>query len=433
MRSTTGFISIAILSLSLAVAAFAEPWTVQQCIGEAIKRSWTIQESQLALERAEISLQEAKSKRGLSLSGTASHTLSDTPLAQDDPAGVENGSNVGLSASLPLYSGGSLSANISRNTLLKEAQRSDHQLRERMVALNVVQIALAHLQWRDEITWREMTIEACDSSLARTRALFSLGVVLESDTLLAAGNCATERVARTTARNGSDRTLRELLKWIGLPSSFPLKLVFPDSTLLSAEPFPDLELLLEEALLQSPQLRIDSLSRIAIQESEQIARASGRPQINLTASASTGIKWTPADYGDELKNKYQHGVTLGISIPILNRGTTTAALERALIERKEIAIESERNLRQLQEQIEDLWIDRNSMIEQLPAAELAMSAAEQNYLHDRERHTLGAISYADLLTSQSNRDSARYRWQKTRWSLAENRLTLDIQLGKELR
>lgn len=181
-----------------------------------------------------------------------------------------------------------------------------------------------------------------------------------------------------------------------------------------------------------PQLRIDSLQLLLAEEEEQIARASGRTQLNLSASASTGIRWTPADYGDELKERYQHGVTLALSVPILNRGATAAAVERALLDKRQQQIDRERNLRQLQEQIEDLWLQRRLLVEQLPAADLAMKASEINYQNDRQKQSVGAISYADLLQSRNSRDAARYRWQQTLWSLVENSWTIDLYLGRIL-
>ena len=93
----------------------AESWTIQKCVDEALRNSWSYQESQIALEKSDVALREAVAKRGLNLSGSASHSLSDTPLAQNDPSGVENSSSIGLSASLPLYSGGSISAAIAKS------------------------------------------------------------------------------------------------------------------------------------------------------------------------------------------------------------------------------------------------------------------------------------------------------------------------------
>lgn len=418
------------LLMLLPFAVAAQPLTLDDAVKAALQNSWAMQQSRLTVEQAELQQREAKSKRGLSLSGSASHTVSDTPLAENDPRGVENGSNIGLNASLPLYTGGSISADIARTEMLMEAQNANLQLQMRKVALSVVQAALHHFQWQDEALWRESTVEACDSSLTRTKTLFALGAAIESDTLLASGNCATERVSLATAKDGVERTRRELRRWVGYAFDAPLEIHPPDSSLFQEEELPPLGELIDLAMGNSPQRRLDSLNQLASHESEKIARASGRPQLNLTGSASTGIRWTPDSYGKELQNRYQHGITLGLSIPILNRGATSFALERSMIQRKEIEIQREQNLRLLQEEIEELWLNLQLMMEQLPATELALRAAETNYHYDRERHALGQISYAELLQSQSSRNSARYRWQQARWSLIENRIALDLQIGK---
>lgn len=410
----------------------AESWTIQKCVDEALRNSWSYQESQIALEKSDVALREAVAKRGLNLSGSASHSLSDTPLAQNDPSGVENSSSIGLSASLPLYSGGSISAAIAKSRFQKEAVAANHQLRQEQIALTVVQTVLSYFQWSDEVVWREGTKESCDSSLARTRALFVQGIVLESDTMLAAGECANEEISLITARDGVDRSLREIKKWVGLSAESELTLAPLDSAQLLRQEIQPLSELLQEYRLHSPQLRIDSLQLLLAEEEEQIARASGRMQLNLSASASTGIRWTPADYGDELKDRYQHGVTLALSVPIFNRGATAAAVERALLDKRQQQIDRERNWRQLQEQIEDLWLQRRLLVEQLPAADLAMKASEINYQNDRQKQSVGAISYADLLQSRNSRDAARYRWQQTLWSLVENSWTIDLYLGRIL-
>ena len=99
------------LALCAALAA-AEPLSLDRCVDMAADHSWTMREAAVSLRQAKSDLDVARAARGLSVSANAGHNVSQRPFVRKD---VGQNSSVGLSASLPLYSGGSVSANVERS------------------------------------------------------------------------------------------------------------------------------------------------------------------------------------------------------------------------------------------------------------------------------------------------------------------------------
>ena len=152
-------------------------------------------------------------------------------------------------------------------------------------------------------------------------------------------------------------------------------------------------------------------------------------QVNLSASASTGIDWTPDDYGEELENQYVHSVSLGITIPLLDRGAIAGSVESARLAREQALISRERNARTLRDDVETLWRALRLDLAKRPSADLSLRAAEQSFLRAQEKQKLGELSYSDLLQEKTSFDSARLSRQRLRWSLLENSIRLRILRG----
>ena len=413
-------------TLLCAALAAAEPLSLDRCVDMAADNSWTMREAAVSLRQAKSDLDVARAARGLSVSANAGHNVSQRPFVRKD---VGQNSSVGLSASLPLYSGGSVSANVERSEAKLLQQEATVAELRREVALTVVSHYLSHFEWLDEIDWRTRSVEACESSLDRTRALFEAGQALESDTLLAAGSCATDRASLESARDGADYELRMLRQLVGLDADAPLELVPVDTAVFESISLPeDLERLIAEALEGSPRARADSLSLAAAQAS--LKAASARVKVNLSASASTGIDWTPDDYGDELRNQYVHSVSLSVSVPLLDRGAISGAVASARLGKEQALISLERDRRQFRDEIEALWRSLRLNLARMPSADLSLRAAEQSYAHAQSKLEAGKLSTFELLQEKSSLEQARLARQRVRWSVLSDSMSLRIHLGQ---
>lgn len=413
------------LLLALAAAAPAETLDLDQVVRLASDNAWSMREADVSARQARSDLAVARAQRGLSLTADAGHRASQHPFVRRDVSQV---TSVGLNASLPLYTGGSVSAKIERSEALAAKSEASKEESRRAVAAEAVSLYLSFFEWTDEISWREQSVEACDSSLSRTRALFEAGRALESDTLLAASDCAGERDALVSARDASGEILRSLRRLTGLEPSAELVLAPVDTAEIDRIELPEsLEELIREIEAGSPQAKADSLQLAAAQASLRAAGA--RVQVNLSASASTGIDWTPDDYGEELENQYVHSVSLGITIPLLDRGSIAGSVESARLAREQALISRERNARELRDDVETLWRALRLDLAKKPSADLSLRAAEQSYLRAQEKQKLGELSYSDLLQEKTSFDSARLSRQRLRWSLLENSIRLRILRG----
>jgi outer membrane protein len=429
-----------------------QAWDLPRCLARATNAALAVRGSALDNRLAGTNLASARAQRGVSLSASASHGWSATPFRTGADAAGSQSSTVWLHASVPLYTGGALTASIDRSLLLLQAGELDLEAQRRTVQLAVVQAYVRLLAAQDEIAYQQSRLPACDSALARSRALLRDGLQTEEDTLLAAGSCAEIHLAQAQAQVNRDNLREELLGWLDLPVGTPLDPVLPDTAIWSASlhhtatlnqpagapdpagALPTLAALQAELQATAPDLQADSLRVAASDRSLAKARASGGPQLSLAASAGTGISdWPGGAYGQQMRDGYDHRVSVSLEIPLLDRRSAETAYEQATYERERSQLAQQQSRRDLANQTEQLWNGLQLSRAGLPAVELSLAAATRREANQRLRHAAGTLPMADLLLATASLEQARGRWRQLRWELMQDDMSLQILRGRSPR
>lgn len=135
----------------------------------------------------------------LSLGIDTARTHGNGQALSDSP---RTGTQISLRLSLPIFSGGAISAAVDRAGFQRDAAREQLEARRRAVQREVRAEYLAVGQGAAQLTSAQRAVDAAQRALAATRTGLTLGARTTTDLLLAIQTLASAQNAQTKARHG---------------------------------------------------------------------------------------------------------------------------------------------------------------------------------------------------------------------------------------
>ena len=153
--------------------------------------------------------------------------------------------------------------------------------------------------------------------------------------------------------------------------------------------------------------------------------------MTLGANSSTGLQaWESGGYGDQLKYGWQNSVSLGINIPIYDGGSTNNKMLLAQVSESEAALSMQETAKNLENNIEKLYLNAKSADLQWKAAILQVEAETEALAVAEEQRNAGALTYTDYLTQKNNLEKAQVTLVNAKYSSLLARKLLELYQGK---
>jgi outer membrane protein len=226
-------------------------------------------------------------------------------------------------------------------------------------------------------------------------------------------------------------SLRQLLE-LGDDAEFDISA--PESSIASPdslEPLPALADLKKAVKEQHPGLKSDSISVRAAKKNTEVAGKGSSITVTLGANSSTGLQaWESGAYGDQLKYGWQNSVSLGINIPIYDGGSTNNKVLLAQVSESEAGLSMQETAKNLENNIEKLYLNAVSADMQWKAAILQVEAENEALLVAEEQRNAGALTYTDYLTQKNNLEKAQVTLVNAKYTSLLARKVLDLYQGK---
>lgn len=244
--------------------------------------------------------------------------------------------------------------------------------------------------------------------------------VAPADRALPLAELRNRQVDRVQAENDLRVAAVRLRNTMGLGAGPPLLLVEPATT----DPaLPPLEVLLETAEAQRPEI-VQAQARVqSTQESVRIAGINRRPRLDTGVSYSV----TPAD--DDRRQEWLIGTS--ISMPLFDSGLTRARENEARAQERIALADLEQTIKDVSAEVETAYSNVSSARERVGASQLAVDAARVNLDVATERYNLGAAgsTVLDLITAQVQFATASNNAIEALYDLRVAQAQLDQALG----
>ena len=419
--------------LASAPLLYAEgAWTLEACLKQAKEKSLSLETAKLREQQADISVKQAKSNRYPSLSASINNTLSDQPF-EDGPKDHYR-FNVGLNGSVTLWDGGSTGLSIESSQLSKEAAKFSTLQTERNIQENVLNAYMSLLAANEKLNTANAAVELAQAEFEHYGKLYEAGAITKKDLTQSQSNVLQKQVAQLTAQlavNTSKTTLRQLLE---LDASAEFDVSAPEANVTTPDSLPQLptyDQLMVDSKNVNPGLKSDSLSIKAAKKNTELAGKGSSITVTLGASAGTGFQaWESDCYGHQMKHGYSHSLSLGINIPIIDRGATANKVLSAQITEAETQVALQEAGKTLENNLEKLYINAMSADMQWKAASLQVEAETEALQVAEEQRNAGALTYTDFLTQKNSLDNAKVTLTNAKYTSLLARKLLELYQGK---
>ena len=143
---------------------------------------------------------------------------------------------------------------------------------------------------------------------------------------------------------------------------------------------PTLQSVYEAALEQRPEIKRAKLGIESSNLSIKMAKAQRLPTIGVNAGATTTTtSMSDNSWGTQLKNNFNLGAGVNVSIPIFDNRSAKTAINKALIQRENYMLDLKDKQTALYSTIENYWLQAVNNQEKYKAAKIATQSAETSY------------------------------------------------------
>ena len=339
--------------------------------------------------------------------------------------------NTGVSSSVVLFNGFANLAELREAQLAQDAGDRDLVRARQTAVLAVASGYLALGQQREELRVRQQTRAAEEALEREISAYVDAGVRTIADLYQQQATVAAARLAVVEASRAAELAEIEIIQTLQLDPRGAYEFLVPisDTSALGALPS-DLDALVDRALTRRVDVSADEARQNAAEQAIRAARAALWPAISLSAGYNTGF--TTANelaFYDQLDQRRGGSVSVGVSIPLFDRGATSVASQRAQIQAENARIALQVQRQDVGVEVRRAYLDLSTAHERLHATLAQERAATLALEASEERYRVGAATLVELTQARASHVRAVSSLVSARYNLLLQRTLLSYYVG----
>lgn len=433
----------AALTMALSQSAFAGE-TVQLNLDDAMQRAFqtnpTISISKYELDSARANYNAARQSRGVSI--TASHQTQRGGYNDDQYSnrlkgvdvatgnlvydrvnagkGIGNSHSNGLTASLPIFTGGKLSGQIEQakaNYKYNEVgvQRTYNAMRSTVTNGYFNMLQMDNLQ---KLNAESVTRLA--DHLKNVQAQYDVGVVAKVDVLRSQVELANAKQTLIQAENNYQIAEANLNKIVGLPMDTTLKL---DNILVYSAYDRTMDDCLAYAAEHRPELMQAKYNVDAAKGALKVARSGHMPQVSASASqAWSSDSWPGDDNGN-------WGVGVNVSLNVFDTGVTLSKIHGAEADLKKAEETYRDTVDSVNLDVRTNYLGLREAEKRINTTKLAVEQADEDYRIAQLRYMSGVGTNTDVLDAQVALTQAKTNYTQALYDYNTSKTDLETSIG----
>ena len=402
------FLTVILTTFLLSTPAQALP--VQEAVQTALTNNPSLQRTEQSIRTAEESLKSARGRKGVTVSASGSVNASKTEGTE-----ASERANAGLSASMPLYSGGRLEAAIKSAELGIEVSKLDFSQAQDDL---IYQVVTAYVNALENLATSKVDLETEKNLSAHEKmiaAQYTAGAKAKIDLLRA--QVETSNALQTAARSHAayEVALTNLAALISTDSIASLTVEDFDTHLTLED--------VEKYIAEAEENRYDlKAAALRIEQGEldiESAKSGWLPSVN----ANVGTDFSAASRRWHITPDASAGISASWSI--FDSGITRAEVESAKVEVERLKLALDANLDGVHESVVTAHKNLKIALLRLTTTQKAVELAEEERYIATERYNAGEGILLDILdaevalsTAKKNNVSARYDVARYSFDLA---------------
>jgi outer membrane protein len=409
--------------------------TFKEAVRIALEQNTTLRAAQNAAALGKVDVSEARSQflpdLRLSTQGSKNFGRNFDQTAGTIVDQSSNSVSLGVSSGVTLFDGFGNIASLRQARLFDQAGEGDLQRVRETVVFTVASNFLALIQGQEQLRVQRENLAAAAALEQQIQTYVDAGARTIADLYQQQAIVASARVAVVDAERTAELAKVDLMQTLQLDPGGNYEFESPaDTTTTAAAESFQLDDLLKRATAQRIDLEAEKARVDAAQQAVRIARSNRWPTVSLNAGYSSAYNSaSPFSFSDQLDQRRGGSVGIGVSVPLYDRGLTSAATRRAEIQADNanlslISLQQEVGL-----QVRRVYLDFRAAQEQLVAAESQVRAAELALQAAQDRYTAGASTLVELTQSRAAQVEAASSLVSARYNLLFERTLVDYYVG----
>ena len=397
-------------------------WSLRDCIDYALKHNIQIKKQEIANEQQKVDLNTAKNQRLPSLSSSMSQTFnSGRTLSPTSNSYVNNSytiSDLGLRASIPLFTGYQIPNNIELSKLNLKAATEDLNKAKEDISVNITSAFLQVLFNEELCKVANEQINLSKEQLERITRMESVGKAATAQVYEAKATMAQDELSAVQAENNRKLALLDLSQLLELstPEGFSIvsPQIEPGATVLTSP-----EDIYAQAIATKPAILAAQYRLQGMDKSVKIAKGGYYPTISLNGGlgenyyvlTSGGNK----NFVSQIRDNFSQNIGLSINIPIFDRYDTRNKVKTAKLSYSTQALQLEESKKGLFKEIQQAYYNAVAAGAKFTSSKTAVDASEESFKLMRQKYENGKATSVEfnqvkmnLMKASSDRIQAKY-------------------------
>ena len=439
-------ISILVILVSLVgldVQAQGKLWSLRECCDYAVEHNISIKQQENQCRKQELELSTAKNSRLPDLSGSVGQNFSfGRGLTAENTYSNTNTSNtsIGLSTSVPLFTGFRIPNEIKLNQLNLEAATADLEKAKNDIRMQVAEAYVQILYDMEIADVARRQIEIDSAQVQRLEAFVDNGKAAEAELSQQKATLANSRLTATQAENNTRLAILSLTQLLELPTPDGFMIVKPTLDelvgLVGLDKLITPDQIYAEALGVKPEILSQQLKLKGSEHSIKIAQSANYPSLSLGGGLGTNYYTTsgfPSDkFGSQLKNNFSQYISLNLNIPIFNRFQTRNSIRSARIDLENQQLQLDNTKKTLYKEIQQVYYNALNAQEKEQSSADAVKSSKDAFQLMQAKYENGKATITEFNESKNNYLKSESDLVQARYENLYQHALIEFYRGKEL-
>lgn len=411
------FLLIALLAV-VSIGYSQKKWSLQECVDEALKKNITVQQNKQNLLIAEKDVDISR--------GNFLPTLNSS-FGQQISLGLSTGANNTRSSadrynlSVGVNGGGTIFNGFRNLNTYKQAKlgvESSKLTLERIqndISLFVVNGYLNILFAKENLNVAKVQAAISSKQVEAAQSRFDAGVIPKGDLLNVQSTAANDAQNVVTQENVLTIALLNLAQLLQVPTEgFDIEDINVGTPAMGLL-YSSADMVYQKALTTQPQIKNAQIGIENADLSIDVAKGAFLPTVSYSFGANTfyntvfgqpdvfdvmdgngNVITIDNSFWNQLDNQLSYNLGLSVNIPIFNGFRTKNNVQRSIISRELSVINLENEKLQLQQTIEQAYVDTKAASKTFEAAKISLDSQKEAFRNAQESFNLGAMTLFDF-------------------------------------
>ncbi len=397
--------------LLLSTTTQARQWTLRECIDYALQNNIALQKTRLAKLGAQEDIWQSQAALLPSLNASTGHSVAFQPWPETGRAQVQNGyvqqsvdkvfynGSYGVSSNWTLWNGGRLKGNVELNELAALQAELDSATTANSIQEQIAQLYVQILYSAEAIKVHQMSLETSQKNEERGKAFVEVGKMSRADLAQLTSQRAQDEYQIVDAESNLRNYKRQLKQLLQITDDDDFDVAIPETTdEMALQAIPTLAEAYAMALGRRPEIRN---AEVGIKTSElniKMAKAQRLPTVGVSGSAVTNTTSMSSNaWGSQLKNNFNIGAGLNVSIPLFDNRAAKTAANKAQLQKMNYELDLKDKQTALYATLENYWLQAVTNQNKFRAAQVATESAKTSFEMLSGKFDEGLINIVELM------------------------------------